>query len=44
MIEILNYHSDTSSTLVRELLQNNRNTKNVLDKDVLEYIRKHRLY
>lgn len=41
---IINYQSNISSTMARKLLKSNQNTENVLDTDVLEYIKKHELY
>lgn len=41
---VFNYQNDISSTQARELLKENKNPKNILDKDVLEYIKKHDLY
>ena len=41
---VIKYHSDTSSTIVREYLKNNQDTKDILDKDVLNYINEHHLY
>lgn len=42
--DILNYHSDISSTLVRRKLKNREDVKSVLDSDVFEYIKKQQLY
>lgn len=41
---IIKFNNNTSSTMARELLKNKQDTKNVLDKDVLNYIIKHELY
>lgn len=41
---IINYQSDISSTKAREAIKDNKSIKNILDKDVFEYIRKHDLY
>ena len=42
--KIINYHSDISSTMVRKLLKENKSTKNVLDSDILNYIKDNHLY
>ena len=42
--KIINYQNNTSSTMVREYLKNKQDTKNILDKDVLEYIKENHLY
>ena len=42
--KILDYQSNISSTLVRELLKEKKDTKNVLDSDILMYIKKNHLY
>ncbi len=41
---VFNYHNNTSSTMVREYLKNNKDTKNILDNDVLNYIKENNLY
>lgn len=41
---IIDYHSDTSSTIVRDKLKNNQDTNNLIDKDILDYIKKNDLY
>ena len=41
---VLKYHSNISSTIVRDLLKEKKDTKNILDEDVLEYIKKNHLY
>ena len=41
---ILDYNSPISSTMVREYLINNKDTKNILDTDVFNYIKEHDLY
>ena len=41
---ILDYHSDTSSTLVKELLKENKDTKDFLDSDIYSFIREQDLY
>jgi nicotinate-nucleotide adenylyltransferase len=42
--KIINYHSNVSSTLVREKLKNNKNVNGLLDGDVLKYIISNHLY
>ena len=42
--KILDYNSSISSTMVREYLSNKKEPKNILDKDVLDYIKKNNLY
>ena len=42
--KIIDYQSDISSTLVKELLNKNKSTTNVLDSDVYEYIKENDLY
>ena len=42
--KILDYQSNISSTKVKELLKDNKDVSNVLDKDVYEYIKKNDLY
>ncbi len=41
---IVNYHSNISSTLVKEIIKNNQDISNLLDKDILNYIKKNDLY
>ncbi len=41
---IIDYHSDVSSTKVKELLKKNKDVSDLLDRDVLEYIKKNELY
>ena len=41
---ILDYQSDISSTKVKELLKENKDTSKVLDKDILKYIKENDLY
>lgn len=41
---ILDYHSDTSSTLAKKLLKENKDTKDVLDNDIYGFIREQGLY
>ena len=41
---ILDYHSDISSTLAKELLRENKDTKDVLDNDIYSFIRGEDLY
>lgn len=41
---ILNYNSDISSTKVRKLLEKNCDTTNVLDKEILKFIKENGLY
>ena len=41
---ILDYHSDISSTMAKECLKNNLDTKDILDEDILNYIKEHNLY
>ncbi len=41
---ILKYHSNTSSTLVKKYLKENKDVKSLLDKDVLKYIKDNHLY
>ncbi len=42
--KILDYHSDISSTLVKELLKKKQSMIDVLDSDVLKYIQDNHLY
>ena len=42
--KVLNYQSNISSTLVKELLKDNKDVSNMIDKDVLDYIKKNDLY
>ena len=42
--KIIDYHNNTSSTMVRDFLKNNQDTKNILDKDVFNYIKENHLY
>ena len=42
--KIINYQSNISSTMVRNYLKNNQDTSNILDRDVLNYIKEHSLY
>ena len=42
--EIMEYHNNLSSSLVRERIKNKDNYKDFLDKDINEYIMKHHLY
>lgn len=41
---IIDYQSDISSTKVRKLLKEGKDTTNMLDKDILNYIKEHNLY
>lgn len=41
---IINYNSDISSTMIRDLLKNNSPTENILDNEILSYIKEHNLY
>ena len=41
---ILNYQSNISSTIVKKNLRNNQDVSKLLDKDVLDYIKKNDLY
>ena len=41
---ILDYHNDISSSMVRDSIKNNKKIDNLLDKDVLEYIKVKSLY
>ena len=41
---IFDYQYDISSTMARELLKNNSSVENVLDKEILDYIKEHKLY
>lgn len=42
--KIIKFNSNISSTMARNNLKNNLDTKNILDKDVLSYIREKHLY
>ncbi len=42
--EIVNYHLDISSTRARELIKNNKSTKNILDEEIKNYIINNCLY
>ena len=42
--EIFNYSLDISSTMARELIKNNKNTKNILEEEIRDYIINHHLY
>lgn len=42
--KILNYHSNISSTLIKNKLSNNESVKSLLDSDVLNYIKENHLY
>lgn len=42
--KVLNYHSNISSTLVKEKLKENKSVKSLLDKDILEFILENNLY
>ena len=42
--EIVKYHMDISSTKARELIKNNKSTKNILDKEIKNYIINNYLY
>ena len=42
--DILNYSSKISSSMVRELIKNNRDLKDVLDEDIIRYIKNNHLY
>lgn len=41
---IVDYKNDISSTMAREYIKNNLDTKDILNKDVLDYIKKNHLY
>ena len=41
---ILKYHSNISSSLVKEYLKNNKNVKSLLDNDIINYINDNHLY
>ena len=42
--KIINYHSKISSTMVRDYLKSRQDTKDILDQDVLDYIKEKHLY
>ena len=42
--EICDFESQISSTKVRELIKNNKSTKNIIDKDINDYIINNNLY
>ena len=41
---IIDFNSDTSSTLAKQLLKENKDTSDVLDTDIYNYIRENNLY
>ncbi len=41
---ILDYQNDVSSTMARERLKENKELKNIIDQDILDYIKKNDLY
>ena len=41
---VIDYHSNISSTMVREYIKNNKDTSNILDNGVLSYIKENNLY
>lgn len=42
--KILDYQSNISSSLVKELIKENRDVSDFIDKDILDYIKKNKLY
>ena len=43
-IKLLDYHSNISSTMVKKLLKENKDVSDLIDKDILGYINKNKLY
>ena len=41
---VIDYHSNISSTLVKKMIKDNEEIKNVLDRDVFDYIKSNHLY
>ena len=42
--KVIEFNNDISSTMVRNYLEDNLDTKDILDKDIFNYIKEHNLY